>query len=84
LSVSLAAQNAATHQLEDFCMWKLLVGFVVFAALALFVLMKGGGNIDLSGEKHDVSAPHEAPSAPAPAASVAVDAASAPASAASN
>jgi hypothetical protein len=32
-------------------MWKLIVGFVVFAGLALFLLSKGG-DIDLSGEKH--------------------------------
>lgn len=65
-------------------MWKLLAGFVVFAALALFVLMKGGGNIDLSGEKHDVSAAHETASAPEAAASAMPEPASAPASAASN
>lgn len=33
-------------------MWKIIIGFVVFAALALFVLMKSGGDIDMSGEKH--------------------------------
>lgn len=32
-------------------MWKLAVGFIVFAALALYLLMKGG-NIDMGGEKH--------------------------------
>jgi hypothetical protein len=32
-------------------MWKLLVGFIVFAGLALYLLMKGG-DIDMSGEKH--------------------------------
>ncbi len=32
-------------------MWKLIIGFVVFAGLALFLLNKGG-DIDLSGEKH--------------------------------
>ncbi|UUZ70652.1 hypothetical protein LP416_08725 [Polaromonas sp. P2-4] len=35
-------------------MWKIVVGFVVFAVLALFVLSKGG-DIDLSGEKHGAS-----------------------------
>jgi hypothetical protein len=69
-------------------MWKLIVGFIAFAALALFILTKSGGDIDLTGEKHDVSAPHEpAASAVAPAASAAVtaavDAASAAASGAS-
>ena len=51
-------------------MWKIFVGFVIFAALAIFILSKGG-DIDMGGEKHDVTMPHS-------------DAASAPASAASN
>ena len=55
-------------------MWKILVGFVVFAALALFVLMKSGGNVDMSGEQHGtpgaapgagrLEAPAAAPAAP--------------------
>lgn len=58
-------------------MWKLLLGFIVFAAVALFVLKKAGGDVDMGGEKHDVSggqapaaasAPAPAPSAVAPAA----------------
>ena len=65
-------------------MWKIIVGFIVFAALAMFVIIKGGSNLDMSGEKHGseaVHAPASAPAAaPAPAASVA---ASAPAPAAS-
>ncbi len=68
-------------------MWKLLVGFALFAALAIFILMKSGGSIDMSGEKHDVAAPHtESASAPAAAAASAAlpEAASAAASAASN
>ena len=70
-------------------MWKLLVGFVIFAAIALFVLKKSGGNIDMGGEKHDVSTPHEAPAVSAAAAAAVAAAASAltpaaPASAASN
>ena len=63
-------------------MWKLVLGFVVFAALALFVLMKGGGNIDMGGEKHDVTAAHE-PAASAASAAATIEPASAPASAAS-
>jgi hypothetical protein len=59
-------------------MWKLLLAFVAFAALALFVLSKGG-DIDMGGEKHGADALH----APAPAASAAPAAASAAASAAS-
>jgi hypothetical protein len=56
-------------------MWKLLIGFAIFAALALFILLKSGGNVDLGGEKHEVApaaAPAPAPApvpAPAPAAS---------------
>ena len=70
-------------------MWKLFLAFIVFAGIALFVLKKSGGNIDMGGEKHDVSTPHEAPAASAAAASAVAAAASAlppagPASAASN
>jgi len=32
-------------------MWKIIVGFAVFAALAVFLLTKGG-DIDMTGEKH--------------------------------
>lgn len=60
-------------------MWKLALGFAVFAALALFILSKGG-DIDMSGEKHGIEAhPPAAASAPATAA----PSAEAPASAAS-
>jgi hypothetical protein len=45
-------------------MWKLIVGFVLFAALALFLLMKGG-EIDMGGERHDVPITGAAPAAPA-------------------
>lgn len=70
-------------------MWKLVLGFIVFAAIALFVLMKSGGNIDLTGEKHDVTGGHaESADSAASEASAALAAASAalplaPASAAS-
>lgn len=40
-------------------MWKIVLGFVVFAGLALFLLNKGG-DIDISGEKHG-AAPASAP-----------------------
>jgi hypothetical protein len=43
-------------------MWKLVVAFIAFAALALFVLSKGG-DIDMSGEKHGADAPASAPAA---------------------
>jgi hypothetical protein len=46
-------------------MWKLVVGFVVFAAIALYVISKAGDTIDMSGEKQGGdAAQHE----PAPAA----------------
>jgi hypothetical protein len=32
-------------------MWKIVVGFLVFAAIALYLLSKGG-DIDMTGEKH--------------------------------
>lgn len=45
-------------------MWKLAAGFAVFAAIALFVLSKGG-DIDMGGEKHGIDSPagHAEPAA---------------------
>lgn len=37
-------------------MWKLVVGFIIFAALALYMLSRGG-DIDLGGEKHGAVEP---------------------------
>lgn len=37
-------------------MWKIAVAFLVFAALALWMLSKGG-DVDIGGEKHDVAPP---------------------------
>jgi archaellin len=54
-------------------MLKIFVGFVLFAALAMFVILKGGSSLDMSGEKHGDEAVH----APAEAASVAASDASA-------
>jgi hypothetical protein len=55
-------------------MWKIVVAFLAFAGLAMFILMKSGGDIDMTGEKHGVES-HEpaahAASAAAPAASAA-------------
>lgn len=48
-------------------MWKLVVGFVVFAAIALFVIMKAGDQVDMSGEKHGMDAVHAPEPAAAPA-----------------
>lgn len=69
-------------------MWKMLVGFVIFAGIAIFVMMKTGADVDMGGEKHGIDATHteeshadtaSAPAASAPAASAA-SAASTPAS----
>jgi hypothetical protein len=59
-------------------MIKIFIGFIVFSALAMFILFNGG-DIDMSGEKHGIDHPPEpaaavkapaesAPAAPAPAA----------------
>ena len=60
-------------------MWKIAVGFAVFAALALFILSKGG-DIDMGGEKHGAEATH-VPEAAASAPVAVAAPASAPASA---
>jgi hypothetical protein len=60
--------NDITFQFQlDFIMIKLIIGFIVIAGAALYLLSKGGGNLDMGGEKHgaDTVAP---PAATAPAA----------------
>ncbi|MBC7682532.1 MAG: hypothetical protein H7172_09375 [Ferruginibacter sp.] len=57
-------------------MWKIAVGFAVFAGLALFILSKGG-DIDMGGEKHGDTTHVEAPSAASSAATPAAVPASA-------
>ena len=37
-------------------MWKIAVGFVVFAAIALFAVFKAGDSVDMGGEKHGTEA----------------------------
>ena len=63
-------------------MWKLIVGFVIFAALALFVLLRSGGNIDMGGEKHgsETAPAAEAISAPVTPVPAPISIASSPAS----
>ena len=67
-------------------MWKIVVGFLVFAGLALFILSKGG-DIDMGGEKHGDTSHTEAAAAPAqvvvPASAPVAVAASAPLASAS-
>ena len=59
-------------------MWKIVVGFIVFAGVALFVISKGGDSLDMSGEKHGAEAVHSpAPAPAAPAATAAPAAADA-------
>lgn len=43
-------------------MWKLIVGFLVFAGVAMYVLTRSGADVDLGGEKHSVDAPASAAS----------------------
>jgi len=48
-------------------MWKILVAFIIFAAVALTLVFNMGDKIDMQGESagHDISADHAAPAAPA-------------------
>ena len=70
---------------EKLNMWKIAVGFVIFAALALWVINKGGDSLDMSGEKHDVGGgSHATEAASAPVAAAPASAAMPAASAASN
>ena len=39
-------------------MWKMIVGFIAFAAIAMYVIFKGGDSVDMSGEKHGADAVH--------------------------
>ncbi|WP_022979592.1 hypothetical protein [Ideonella sp. B508-1] len=67
-------------------MWKLILAFVLFAALALWVVSKGGNQLDMGGEKHGAEVHESAPAASegASAAMPVPAAASEAASAASN
>jgi hypothetical protein len=42
-------------------MWKYIAAFIVFAALSLWLITKAGGDLDMGGEKHDVSPPASTP-----------------------
>ena len=46
-------------------MWKIAVGFAVFAAIALFVIFRAGDKVDMGGEKHGTEAVTPAPGASA-------------------
>ncbi|MBS0427707.1 MAG: hypothetical protein JSR41_10545 [Proteobacteria bacterium] len=47
-------------------MWKIAIGFAVFAAIALFVILKAGDKVDMSGEKHGGDTTTHVPSEPTP------------------
>ena len=59
--------------IEDFNMIKIILGFIVIAGLAFYLLTKPGADIDMGGEKHGAEAVHieeakkDAPAAPAEA-----------------
>ena len=42
-------------------MWKLVLAFAAFAAIAIYALNKGGGDLDMGGEKHGIEVPASAP-----------------------
>mgnify|MGYP006207370081 CR=1 FL=1 len=42
-------------------MWKIAVGFALFAALSIFVFIKAGDKADMGGEKHGADAVHVEP-----------------------
>ena len=58
-------------------MWKLIVAFIIFAAAALYLINKKGGDIDMSGEKHGADTHAPAAEASAPASAPAADASAA-------
>jgi hypothetical protein len=45
-------------------MWKIFVGFIVFAALAMFLVFKGGNKVDMAGESADHGTEASAPATP--------------------
>ena len=60
-------------------MWKIALGFVAFAALALFVIFNAGDKVDMSGEKHGTEAIHAPEETKPAAATTTAPAAEAPA-----
>jgi hypothetical protein len=46
-------------------MLKILGAFAVFAAVALFIISKGGDSVDMGGEKHGTEVAAHPPAAPA-------------------
>jgi hypothetical protein len=46
-------------------MWKIAVGFILFASLALFIIFKAGDKVDMQGETGNITETKEE-SAPTP------------------
>lgn len=44
-------------------MLKIAIGFIAFAAVALYFIAQGGDSIDMSGEKHGTEAHAPSPTA---------------------
>lgn len=39
-------------------MWKIVVAFIIFAAVSLYAIFQFGDQVDMSGEKHGADAVH--------------------------
>lgn len=48
-------------------MWKILAGFIVFAVIAVFLLIKSGADVNMGGEQHGMEAVHAPEEAASPA-----------------
>jgi hypothetical protein len=44
--------------------WKYIVAFLAFAALAVWMIAKMGGDVDMGGEKHELPAAPAGESSP--------------------
>ena len=53
---AVSIKNRLSH-IKEKTMWKIAVGFIIFAAIALYLLSKGG-DIDMTGEKHGSVSTH--------------------------
>jgi hypothetical protein len=45
-------------------MWKLFLGFALFAVMAIFLMKNAGGGIEMGAEKHMIETSEPAASAP--------------------
>jgi len=44
--------------IQETAMWKIAVGFAIFAAISLYMIMQFGDQVDMGGEKHGADAIH--------------------------